>query len=317
MANPGNNNELHIIFGTGQIGRGILQILHSAGKSVRVINRSGGDFPADVEVVTGDASNPAFTARAAEGATHIYQTLNPPYHKWLELFPALQAGVVAAAESSGAKLIVLENLYAYGHTNGQPMTETTPFNAHTRKGKLRASMTHHLMNAYEKGRIRMTIGRASDFVGPRGVDTALGDRVVLAALQGKTAQIVGNPDMPHTYSYTDDVARGLVTLGQHDEAIGEAWHIPNAPAQTTREWVKAFYQEAGQPFKMSVAPKPIMWILGLFNPMIREVNEMTYEFEEPFVVDHSKYAAAFGESFTPFDDAIKQTVAWYREQHLQ
>lgn len=316
MTNSTNNtSELHVIFGSGQIGRGIINVLCEQGKRVRVVNRSGGDFPPGVENVRGDASDPAFTTQAAEGATHIYQTLNPPYDKWLDLFRALQAGVMAAAEASGAKLIVLENLYAYGHTSGQPMTESTPFNPHTRKGKLRAGMTRDLIDAHEKGRVRMTIGRASDFVGPRGTDTMLGERVVVAAIQGKAAQVVGNPELPHTYSYTDDVARALVTLGGHDNAIGEVWHIPNAPARTTRAWIEAFYAETGQPFKLSVAPKPVLWLMGLFNPLMREVNEMIYEFEEPFVVDHSKYAAAFGETYTPVDDAVRQTVAWFHQNH--
>ncbi len=307
-----NHNELHVIFGTGQIGFGIMEQLHASGKHVRMVNRSGGNFPTGVESVKGDASDISFTVRAAEGATYIYNTLNPPYDKWLNLFPGLQSGVIAAAEASGAKLIVMENLYAYGHTHGKPMTESTPFNPHTRKGKLRAQMTHDLMDAHEQGRVRVTIGRAADFVGPRGRDSALGDLVVGNALQGKAAQIVGNPDMLHTYSYTNDIARGLVMLGQHDEATGEAWHIPSAPAVTTKAWIEAIFAEAGQPFKLSVGPKLIMGIMGLFNPLIREINEMRYEFEEPFVMDHSKFAAAFGDIHTPMEQVVRETVNWFR-----
>lgn len=314
-----NTNALHVIFGTGQIGLGIMHVLCEQGQRVRMVNRSGQrkGLREGVELVNGDASDPAFAVRAAEGATHIYQTLNPPYHQWLVFFPGLQAGVVAAAEATGAKLIVMENLYAYGHTHGQPMTESTPFNPNTRKGRLRAQMTRDLMDAYEQGRIRVTMGRASDFIGPRGTDSALGEIVVEPALTGKAARLTGNPEMPHTYSYTDDIARALVILGAEDRALGEAWHIPSPPTLTTRQVIEKLYAETGHPPKIAVAPKPIMGLLGLFSPMIREVNEMVYEFEAPFLMDHSKFAAAFGDIATPWEQVIPATVAWFRQHTAQ
>ncbi|MEQ8672433.1 MAG: SDR family oxidoreductase [Aggregatilineales bacterium] len=310
-----NSNELHIIFGTGPVGLAVMEELLAKGKRVRMINRSGrnANIPASVDVVSGDAKNLDFARKAAEGATHIYNALNPSYDKWLDLFPGLQAGTVAAAEATGAKLIVMENLYMYGHTHGKPMTENTPFNPHTRKGKLRAEMHETLMAAHNAGKIRVVMGRASDFVGSRALDTALGDRVIYPALEGKAASIVGKADLLHTYSYIPDVGTALVTLGEHDSALGQAWHIPNAPTITTKAYIEKIFAEAGHPAKISAAPKPILWLLGRFNPIIKEVYEMVYEFEEPFIVDHSKYVKAFGDHSTQVDTVVKETVKWYRE----
>jgi len=306
--------ELHVVFGTGPVGMAIMEELIRKGKSVRMVNRSGrATLPQGVPLVNGDASDPEFAIKASEGASVIYNALNPAYDKWLQLFPGLQAGVLAAAEATNAKLIVMENLYAYGHTNGKPMTEDMPFNAHTRKGKLRARMTQALMDAHENGTARVAMGRASDFIGPRALESALGERVFYPALEGKAASVVGNPDMPHTYTYIPDVGKALVILGENDKAIGEAWHIPAAPTVTTREYVEKIYAETGHPTKIAVAPKFILTMVGLFNPVIREVNEMVYEFEEPFIVDHSKFEKAFGNHATPIDEVVKETVAWFRD----
>ncbi|SLJ98749.1 hypothetical protein SAMN06272721_102461 [Arthrobacter sp. P2b] len=162
------NTGLHVIFGTGAIGLATLDALRRRGRTVRMINRSGiAQVPNDVEVVAGDAADPVFAARAARGAAIVYQTMNPPYHQWNARFPALQAGVLAAAEATGARLVSMENVYMYGRPAGRPLTEDRPNNAHTKKGRLRADMADELLGAHQAGRVEVTIGRASDYFGPR------------------------------------------------------------------------------------------------------------------------------------------------------
>ena len=151
-----NAGPQHVIFGTGAIGLATLDALRRRGETVRLVNRSGtAPVPDDVEVVGGDASDPAFTTAAARGARVVYQTLNPPYHQWAELFPALQAGVLAAAEASGARLVSMENVYMYGRPDGQPLTETRPYAAHTKKGQLRARMARELLAAHQAGHVQV------------------------------------------------------------------------------------------------------------------------------------------------------------------
>src|SRR5829696_7464802 len=240
----------HVVFGTGAIGLATLEALRRRGERVRLVNRSGtAPVPDDVEVLGGDASDPAFAAAAAHGAEVVYQTLNPPYHQWVELFPALQAGVLAAAQATGARLVSMENVYMYGRPTGQPLTETRPYAAHTRKGKLRARMARELLAAHQAGRVQVAIGRASDYFGPRGgAQSNLGDRVFPAALAGKTATVLGDPDQPHTYTYIPDIGEGLATLGEHPDAPGEIWHLPNDPdTHTTRQLVDSIYRQAGRP----------------------------------------------------------------------
>jgi nucleoside-diphosphate-sugar epimerase len=265
-------------------------------------------------VVGGDASDPAFSRQAATGASVLYQCLNPAYHRWVELFPALQAGVLAAAEANEAKLVVMENVYMYGRPHGRPLTEDHPYDAHTKKGRLRARMANELLEAHRRG-VRVTIGRASDYFGPRGgAQSMLGDRVIPPALAGKPAQVLGNPDLPHTYTYIPDIGEALVLLGERDEALGQPWHLPNPETRTTRQLVELIYQHAGNSPKLRAAPTLLLRLMGVFNPTVRELVEMAYEFEEPFIVDSTKFQTKLGMTATPIQDAIAQTVEWYQRR---
>jgi nucleoside-diphosphate-sugar epimerase len=305
----------HVIFGTGAIGLATLDALRRRGESVRLVNRSGSaPVPDDIEVVAGDASDPGFTTAVAAGAAVVYQALNPPYSRWSEEFPALQAAVLAAAEAAGARLVSLENVYMYGRPQGRPLTEDREYNAHTIKGKLRAAMARDLLAAHRAGRVEIAIGRASDYFGPRGgAQSNLGDRVMPAALRGATATVLGDPDQPHTYTYIPDIGEGLAVLGEHPDAAGQVWHLPNDPhTRTTRELVSTVYAIAGSPPRLRRVRPWLLRLLGLRNPDLRAVLEMGYLFEEPFIVDSSKITSKLGVSATQLPRALDETLATYR-----
>jgi nucleoside-diphosphate-sugar epimerase len=303
----------HIIFGTGAIGLATFEALRRRGETVRLVNRSGhARVPDDVEVIGGDASDPAFTTAVAQGASVLYQTLNPPYHEWSERFPALQAGVLAAAEATGARLVSMENVYMYGRPAGRPLTEDRTYDATTKKGQLRGAMARELLAAHQAGRAQVAIGRASDYFGPHGgAQSNLGDRVFPAAIAGKTATVLGHPDQPHTYTYIPDIGEGLAALGEHPDAPGEVWHLPNDPnTHTTRQLVDLVYRQAGhRRGRLRVLPAPLLRGIAVFNSTVRELVEMQYQFEEPFIVDSSKIATKIGATATPVEQAIADTLA--------
>jgi nucleoside-diphosphate-sugar epimerase len=308
-----DNEELHVVFGTGPVGLAVMDELVGRGERVRMVNRSGmAGVPGGVEVVGGDAADPTFTREVSAGASVVYFALNPPYDKWPELFPPLQAGVLEGAASAGAKLVAVENLYMYGLTGGRPLTEDLPYVPNTRKGTVRARMSEELMEAHTSGRVRVAIGRASDFFGPRVLVSAAGEQVFGRAVEGKSAQVGGDPDQPHTYTYAPDIGKGLAILGEREEALGQAWHLPSPETVSTRQFVETIFEDVGKPARVQAAPKILLRAMGLFNPGIRETIEMLYEFEEPFVVDHSKFERAFGEHATLLKEAIADTVRWYR-----
>ncbi|RNL60107.1 NAD-dependent epimerase/dehydratase family protein [Arthrobacter oryzae] len=309
------NTDLHVIFGTGAIGLATFDALRRRGRTVRMVNRSGkAPVPQDVEVVAGDAADPVFAARAAQGAAVVYQTMNPPYHQWSAQFPALQAGVLAAAEAEGARLVSMENVYMYGRPDGRTLTEDRENNAHTKKGQLRARMAEELLSAHRAGRVEIAIGRASDYFGPRGgAQSNLGDRVFPAALAGKTSTVLGDRNQPHTYTYIPDIGEGLAVLGEHSDAPGEIWHLPNDPqTRSTQELVDTIYRQAGRHrTKVRAVPPFFLRAMAITSPVVRELLEMQYQFEEPFIVDSSKITTRLGVTATTLNQAIAETLTSY------
>ena len=236
------------------------------------------------------------------------------YHRWTARFPALQAGVLAAAEASGARLVSMENVYMYGRPAGRPLTEDRTNNAHTRKGRLRAEMADELLGAHRTSRVEVAIGRASDYFGPRGwAQSNLGDRVFPAALAGKTGTVLGDRYQPHTYTYIPDIGEGLAVLGEHPDAPGEIWHLPNDPrTRSTQELVDTIYRQAGQDrARIRTVPPLLRRALAITSPVVRELLEMQYQFEEPFIVDSSKITTRLGVTATPLDQAIAETLFSY------
>ena len=305
---------LHVVFGTGPLGLAVMRELRRRGKHVRMINRSSRvRFAKDLQTEVGGivAADSGRAREVCEGAAVVYHCIGLPYPRWAE-FPSIAAGIVEGAASAGAKLVYADNLYAYGAVD-RPMTEDMPLNATTKKGRLRAAIAQSLMSAHHAGKVRVAIGRGSDFFGPYATDAAMmGSRVFGRALAGKSAQAIGDPDRLHTYSFIDDFGKALVTLGEHDKALGKAWHVPSAPAITTRRFVEKIFGELGRRTRLSTAPRFAIALLGQFDQNIRELREMLYQFEHDFVMDSIRFESTFGVQPTPLDKAIGQTLDWYR-----
>lgn len=219
-------------------------------------------------------------------------------------------GVLAGAAATGARIVYADNLYAYGPVEGT-LTEDLPSRAMGPNGRVRAILADQLMEAHAAGRVRATIGRASDYFGPRGRQSIAGERLFVPALAGKSAQVLGNPDLPHTLTYLPDFGRALVTLGTHQEAIGQVWHVPSAATLSTCEFITLVFEAAGQPPKLRVLPSVLLTAMALVNPTLRAVREQQYQREGPWIVDHSKFASAFDADVTPHREAIAATVAWF------
>ncbi len=307
-------DELHVVFGTAALGQAVMRALLKSGKRVRMVSRSGkAKVPAEVEVVKGDASDPNSTRETCQGATTVYNCAAPDYTKWAELYPPMQHGILEGAASAGARLVSAESVYGYGPVEGE-MTEESPQAATTRKGRLRTMMSQMVLNAHQSGKVRAAIGRAPDFYGPEAVVTTIyGERVFYPVLAGKKVAVMGKLDNLHTFIYIDDFGTGLATLGQHEEAMGQVWHLPCAPTLTQRELLTMIFEEAGQPAKVGETPGAMVKGLALFIPVMRELEELLYQWERPYRFNHAKFEKAFGSTVTPHREAVRQTVEWFRQ----
>lgn len=302
----------NVIFGTGPLGLAVARRLVASGKGVRLVNRSGrAPAPQGAEVVAADATDLAASREVSEGAAMVYHCATGAYGRWTQFLPPLMNGIIEGASAANAKLVYGDNLYAYGLVDG-PITEDLPYRPVGPNTQARADVASALMNAHAAGKVRATIGRASDFYGPFARQSTAGDGLFGRALAGKPAQVLGDVDTPHTYTFIDDFAAGLVTLAEHDAALGEVWHVPSAETVTTRRFVEMVFAKLQRPAKLQPAPKLAIALLALFVPPMAAVKETAYQREHPWVVDHGKFARAFGNTPTPHEQAISQTLDWFR-----
>lgn len=309
---------LHVVFGAGPLGLALLRALEARKLPTRLVTRGGKraiGSATPFEWFEADATDARSAQRACAGASVVYHCAGAPYHRWAELLPRMMDGIAGAARVAEAKLIYADNLYLYGKVTGR-MSEELRSNPNSRKGQVRAQLADRLLEAHHRGALRAAIGRGSDFFGPSVLLSHAGNKLFPQALAGKPTDVLGDPDKLHSFTFIDDFAAALVVLGQRDEALGRAWHVPTSEALTHRAFIERVYRLAGTEAKLRAVPRAVVSLLALADPTLREVKEMLYQFEDDFVIDSSRFTRTFGLAPTALDDAINATLAWYRANHL-
>ncbi|MEM8803526.1 MAG: NAD-dependent epimerase/dehydratase family protein [Pseudomonadota bacterium] len=301
-----------VILGAGPMGRTIADRLVSQEGNVSVVTRDGRSIGPAVASRRADLSNKEETIAACADADVIYHCAAPPYHQWDKACPALQDAAIAAAEATGALLVVVENLYGYGRAG--TLSEDMPLTATTRKGSLRARLSKELLAAHAAGRVRCVAGRATDFFGPGVRMSALGDRFWPAVLSGKTVDWVGDPDAPHSFAYLPDLAAAYVALAETPSTWGHAWHLPALPPMSVREICRMARAPDAEPVKLRQTPSWLLRLVGLFQPAAGELVEMRYMFDEAFVIDHTSFDRTVGTQASGWDKAVAETVDWWQKQ---
>ncbi len=298
--------SVHVILGAGPIGTATAHLLAERGEQVRIVTRRGGgpEHPA-IERIAADATDADRLSELAKGATALYNCASPDYHRWLTDWPPLAAAVLTAAEHSGATLATASNLYGYGPVS-QPLTETTPLAAVHPKLRLRADLWRDALGAHDAGRIRATEVRASDYLQANSLFSLA---VAQPLMAGKRGFVPAPLDVPHSWTSINDVALMLVTAADDERAWGRAWHVPTGPPLTIRELATQFTEVAGLPApKLTAIPGSVIWGVGLFSPMFRELRATQYQFNRPFILDSSATATTFGLKPQPLDEALGETA---------
>jgi nucleoside-diphosphate-sugar epimerase len=276
---------------------------------VRVVRKSqGASGVAGVEDVTADVSDPAQVARITEGASVAYHCVNPPYHQWKDLLLPMTRGLVAGLTKTQTRLVALDNVYMYGDTS--KMSERTVVAPRSQKGELRAEAASWMLDADRRGDLLVCVARAADFFGPNTpLGSIFGERFYQRVLSGKSGECFGDPDQLHSYSYTPDVAAGMVALGMSTATRG-VYMLPVQPAESTRHVMGRFFRALENDPGVSRVPTWVLRAMGIFNPIVRELPEMVYQWEQPYVLDDSRIRAELGVVPTPWDDAVAMTLSW-------
>ena len=306
--------ELHVVLGaSGGAGNAIARALHDAGIATRAVNRSGdADLPGGIERVAADIGDPRSLDDAIAGASVVYMAAQPPYHRWPQEFPTMLEDVIRACSAAEAKLVMVDNLYAYGPGHDR-LTEASPYGATDAKGRTRAAMLDRLLAAHRAGELRVAIGQASDYFGPRSDNSGITALAIAPVAGTGTLRWMGSLDAPHSIGFLPDIARAYVTLGTRDEADGRIWILPHGEAVTGREFLDAVNATPDEPRKTAVVSTTMLRLAAPFHRISRESLGIVYQWTGPWVADDSAFQATFGPfTATPFDIAVKEAVAAYR-----
>ncbi|WP_433502190.1 NAD-dependent epimerase/dehydratase family protein [Pseudonocardia halophobica] len=301
-------SDLHVVVGaTGGTGAALARELVRRGHRVRAVSRGGGGDQNGVEAVTGDATDAGRMREVCAGAAAVYNCVNPPFDRWREAFPAAVRGTLAGAAAAGARLVFADDTWMYGRVHA-PMTEATPVRPVSAKGVLRAWLAEMVLAAHARGDCPTVVARAGELYGP-GVDSVLGPALFGAAAAGRPPRWIGALDRPLTPSFVEDFARVLATLGEAPaDDLGRVWHVPHPAPTTGREFVAEIRRRTGCRAPLVRVGSRAARSLGLVWPLAREGAELVYQFEMPFVVDGSAFAARFGFTPTPCAEGIARTL---------
>jgi nucleoside-diphosphate-sugar epimerase len=295
------------------IGSRLATGLLERGDSVRIATRSGTRVHGATSLTT-DASDVDALTRAAETADTMFVVTNPKYTTWPRDWPPVISAVIAAAERTGASVVVMGNLYSYGPPNG-PMSEHSPEAAVESKGIVRKAGWQAVRDATEAGRIRGVEVRASDYFGPGSTGTAhLGEAFFTRILGSKTARGVGSADLEHSWSYVPDIVTTLVAAANWNGQWGRVWHVPSGaphPRAEIAAQLNALYGTTGE---AGVIPQWMLRSLSVVSPMMREVNASSYQFAAPYVIDATETSHLLGVVETPWHEALTTTAEWYRSR---
>ena len=284
------------------------------GESVRHVSRTAKPQQGVTDNVAADLLNAQAVSDAVKGSDIVYLTAGLKYETavWQRDWPVLMQNTMDACKKYNAKLIFFDNVYSYGKVDGK-MTETTPYNPSSKKGEVRAKIAQKLMDETKAGNLNAIIARAADFYGPATPLSILTAMVFENFAKGKSAQYLVRDDKHHSFTYTPDMGKALADLALDAASWNQIWHLPTTnPAPTGKELIAMAAAEYGVKPKAMIVGKFMNRILGLFIPVLREMQEMLYQYEVDYYFDSTKFEKHFGWQPTSYEEGIKQTVMFYK-----
>ena len=296
----------------GAIGIELAKALNEYSTDIRLVSRNPKKVNERDELFPADLLNPRDVREAVEGSSIVYVTVGFPYayKTWKQSWPVFIKNVIDACMEFKSKLVFFDNIYMYDLNHLDGMTEDTLIKPPSKKGVIRAEIADMIMDKVKEGKLTALIARSADFYGPGIKNTSVLTETVFNPLsKGKKANWMASLNFKHSYTYTPDAGKATALLGNSEKAYNQVWHLPTAENPLTgREWIDTIASEMGVLAKYQVATKFIVNLLGLFNPIMREMPEMMYQYDRDYVFNSDKFTNQFAFEVTPYREGIREII---------
>jgi nucleoside-diphosphate-sugar epimerase len=295
----------------GGAGTEITKELSNYTKDIRVVSRNPRKVNDTDQLMKADLTDPKQLDEAVKGSEVVYITIAFEYKLkvWEELWPKFMKNVIDICSRHKSKIVFVDNVYMYDPKYLSNMTEETPINPVAEKGKVRAEVARLIMNAFEKNRVEAIIARAPDFYGPGVTTSMLYQTVYLKLLKNKNPQWLGELDVIHSFIYSKDIGKAVALLGNTPNAYNQVWHLPTTNQKlTNRDWIDLMMKVMNRQKKIQTVPDWMIKALGIFIPILRELQDVGYQFKNDYFFNSSKFCKKF--NFTPIspEQGIKEIV---------
>jgi nucleoside-diphosphate-sugar epimerase len=305
-----------IIGSGGTIGIPLAKELKTFTDHIRLVSRHPKKINDSDELFSLDVKNLDLIDSAVAGSEVVYITIGFEYKLsvWQNTWPPFMQAVINACKRNSSKLVFFDNVYMYAKSAIPYMTEQSPIDPPSKKGKVRRQLHEMIMNEVEKGNLTALIARSADFYGPDTNKSVLAETAAKNLLKGKKAQGFGNINKIHTYTFTPDAGKATAILGNAPDAYNQVWHVPTTKEKLTqKQWIELIAKEIDVAAKIQWVPKWMLQILGLFNSTIKEFPEMLYQNEMDYVFDSSKFEKRFGIQATAPADGVKSMMYYLKK----
>jgi nucleoside-diphosphate-sugar epimerase len=296
----------------GSVGLELARILPEYTETVRLVSRNPKKVNPHDKLYPADLLNPDDVAGAAANSDIVYLMAGLPYRArlWESHWPVIMANVIDSCRKSGSKLVFFDNVYMYDREHLGSMDEDTPVRPTSRKGRVRAEIADQLMAAVQSADVEGLIARCADFYGPGKPHTSVLTVTVFERLAaGKAAQWLLADDCAHSFTYVPDAARGTAMLANSDDTYGKVWHLPTAPTPPTgRQWIEAIASQLDAEPRVQVVSRPLLTMLGLAIPDLRELREMAYQYDRDYDFRSDKFNQRFSFQPTAYEQGIRTIV---------
>jgi nucleoside-diphosphate-sugar epimerase len=307
-----------VLGASGNVGKLLVKELSKGGYKVKATGRGKPNFNLEgVENIAVDYNNQNELDNSVIGSEVVYMLIGLEYKTkvWEAEWPQMISRIIESCKKSGSKLIFFDNVYAYGLVNG-PMLETTRMNPETSKGRVRKVLDELVLDSIKKGEIKAVIAKSADFYGPGITTSVVGDRFFDLMMNKNTFEAFGNPEKLHNYTFVEDIPKALIALAESDYS-GNI-HLPTQKPLTGLEFHKLLEGISGKELKLTSLRQNVVWWLGIFMPILKELHEMMYQTENDYNFDSGKFEGLFPQlKPTSYEEGFKKTYNWYLESLKQ